>query len=463
MKLTLKNIWVVAISFTLLASGCESFLDVREPDAIPGEQVLQSEQNVERVLLSAYNQFAGGRNNFVRVSTLYGDEVNMERLNQDQFGADFITRQFGIFNGNGEGLWSNGYTTIFAANAILNALDNNTFNAPADVKERMRGEAHFLRGFMHFELVRHFALPYSAGENNLGVIIQDQFIFDANQMKPKPRNTVKECYDFAIAELEKAIQFLPEAAQLNRFDKNTARAILARVHFNRANADGYQKAADLANTVMAAPRLKLTQPLAAFRKALNVEADSSVIFQIVNTPTDDFGGGLSGNFWGFNGDQVFLPYDMRAGGIFDQLKNRGGLRFTFLVANRTGERPYTNKYPGGSGVNSRNTPVVRLQEMMLTRAEALLETGGNPIEARTLLNKIRKLNTVDTTDVTSTAELLNFIRIERGVEMALEGDRFHELRRLKSENIRGIRFDDPKGLLKIPNSEVRANPLIVQN
>ena len=63
---------------------------------------------------------------------------------------------------------------------------------------------------------------------------------------------------------------------------------------------------------------------------------------------------------------------------------------------------------------------------------------------------------------TTSGELLTAIQSERRFELAMEGDRSFELRRLK-QPLRGLAFNDPTQLLKIPDSETRANPTIVQN
>ena len=55
--------------------------------------------------------------------------------------------------------WTAAYNAINTANIALNSL--NIVKDP-DLKTQLEGEALFIRGIMHFELVRLYALPWGA-------------------------------------------------------------------------------------------------------------------------------------------------------------------------------------------------------------------------------------------------------------------------------------------------------------
>ena len=67
------------------------------------------------------------------------------------------------------------------------------------------------------------------------------------------------------------------------------------------------------------------------------------------------------------------------------------------------------------------------------------------------------------TPETNTDKLLEKIRLERRWELAFEGDRYFNLRRMKQPVRGGISYNDPSLLFKIPQEEIAGNPEIEQN
>jgi hypothetical protein len=159
------------------------------------------------------------------------------------------------------------------------------------------------------------------------------------------------------------------------------------------------------------------------------------------------------------------------GNLVLALRQRGGVRYDSLVViNEPGDpttpvtNPYSRKYRGPDAFNSTpiNIPVLRLQELLLTRAESRAELNAPDAEVRADLNAVRVAagRPADNT-ITGKQALLDAIRFERRIELFLEGDRFHQLRR-RRQSSRGIAFNSGR-LLPIPQDEVNGNPGIVQN
>ncbi len=93
---------------------------------------------------------------------------------------------------------------------------------------------------------------------------------------------------------------------------------------------------------------------------------------------------------------------------------------------------------------------------------------NNPADAVRDLNLIRDRaipNYAALDPANPPANLLEEVRRERVRELAFEGDRLHNLRRLKMDvpGSRSIPWNSNKLLLKIPDAEIRANPAVVQN
>jgi hypothetical protein len=142
-------------------------------------------------------------------------------------------------------------------------------------------------------------------------------------------------------------------------------------------------------------------------------------------------------------------------------------------------------------------PVIRLAELYLNYAEALIEYGQDFATAKQYLDKVRTRAGIPTVDdswnpiggANDKATLRSIVRQERTIELYLENHRFWDLRRwqiadqfldqrLKGMNIQGATDEDffqvtevqfPRSfsqrnfLMPIPQEEVNKNELLVQN
>lgn len=462
----MKRIFLSGLVITALAfTSCERFLDVRQPDVIPYDKALEKLDNVEALTRGAYADYQGVTG-FMVSATMFGDEVDLARQANDQFGADYLTGNFGIFNGIGESLWGNGYTAIHKSNQLIDAYERSLYTTNEATRNRLGGEAYFIRGYMHFELCRLFALPYSAGKNRAGIVIRNTAsAFADDEVNNKPgRATIEQSYNQAVNDLKRAIELLPDNPAIGRLGKDAARAALARVYFNMDEngiTTNYQEATTLCNQIIASGKYKMTAAKAPFSVSGISRADSGVLFQLVNTISDAAGGDLAGAFWGNSANNVFTPIRTGSGSLFNELRDNAGSRFDSLVLGQASGRPYTAKWVGAN-VPFNNVPLFRYAEVLLTRAEANILAGGDINQSLADLNAVRTNYNLPALTSTDQATVLAEIRRERRIELHLEGDRYHQLRRLRLP-IRGNAFDDPTKIFKIPNSEIRANPTMEQN
>ena len=451
-----KHIITTLILATVLFSGCKKLVELDPINSQPGSEALKSGTNVKGVLASAYNrllnnQFLGGE--VLRTNELYGDNVNFVNATGGA-PAQFVTRDFSLFNQQGRDLWSAGYSAIGYSNIVIDAVDRNLFNDLTSVeKAQLKAEALFIRGVAHFELVRLFAKPFTSNPTaDLGIPISIKALTTEEAKAFAARNTVAEVYTQAIADLKAA-----ETVLLNRNSvfatKWAAKAYLARVYFSMAD---YTNAFTYSNDVIANGGYVLgTSVTAPFRTPGGILASalpSGVIFTAIGD-----GSLLRGNFWNTDPNAAFLPLTAT---FYTEIQNKGGNRFTQLT--QTATRPISTKW---SGDNAVNVPVLRLAEMYLVRAESRVLRGAafTDAEVRADYNAVRAVASVASDNSTTGASaLLTAIRTERRIEFAMEGDQYNELRRLKLA-VRGVAFNDGKQLLKIPDSETNANPSIVQN
>jgi starch-binding outer membrane protein, SusD/RagB family len=120
--------------------------------------------------------------------------------------------------------------------------------------------------------------------------------------------------------------------------------------------------------------------------------------------------------------------------------------------------------------NLDNIPVIRIAEVYLNRAEAMA-TPGSPVfnEAAALadLNKIATNRGLTAFTLTG-SDLYEEIIRQRRIELAFEGHRFFDLKRLgrdivKTPHYVNLNFTDTRILAPIPQREVDGNKNLAQN
>lgn len=114
--------------------------------------------------------------------------------------------------------WDNMYSAIRKANIALTSLPTSTFDDDG-LREKLIGEAHFLRAYYYHQLVRFYG----------GVpLISEPYGLD--QDYNIARNSYEECIDFIIADLDKATSMLSGKTVIDgRASDIAALALKARV------------------------------------------------------------------------------------------------------------------------------------------------------------------------------------------------------------------------------------------
>ncbi|WP_316820819.1 RagB/SusD family nutrient uptake outer membrane protein [Pedobacter gandavensis] len=134
-------------------------------------------------------------------------------------------------------------------------------------------------------------------------------------------------------------------------------------------------------------------------------------------------------------------------------------------------------YPG-EGWSGDDFPVIRYAEVLLTYAEARLQNTGWDADVQVALNDLRDrcgMPNVPTT-MPSKAAALDFVRNERRIELAGEGNRFHDIRRYGATYAASVmnretfapnghsvvkkEWNDRLMLMPIPQTAMDLNPLL---
>jgi tetratricopeptide (TPR) repeat protein len=435
-----KNLIISLVALLLVFAGCNKYLDLNPSQNVKDEIALTSDENVKLVLQGAYSQFAlpgiyGGC--ILRNAELLGGNGEIRWVGTYIDPRQIFNKTMIATNSEAEVQWADSYKVINTVNNVLSAL---SVVKEAD-RDLVEGQALFLRGLMYFDLVRFFGEQYSVGTTNsqlgvplvltpTGVISSTSFV---------TRNTVEEIYTQVLSDLTAAAAKLPEDNDVYA-SSGAANALLARVYLQMGD---FAKARDAANIVISSGVYEL-QPTYAdvFNNNNNTSED---IFATQITPQDRFSSMTEffsvPEFGGRDGDIEILDGHLNLYSVGDK---RFDLFFNGNGSIECGK--WNNQY----GVVN----LIRLAEMFLVRAEANIRLSTNV--GATPLDDYNTIHTRAGLDPAVTVTL-DDILLERRLELAFEGFKIHDVRRLH-ETVGALPYNDPKLLFPIPAREIQANP-----
>lgn len=456
----MKRIYICLLAITVsgIFTSCKKALDVDPQQTIDANTALQNDQDVNSLVIGAYSILGSGNlygTNLLMLPDLLGSEGTCTWRGTFQspksVAAKTMTRDLADANLT----WTSAYDAINTANIALSALG---IVKDADLKQQLEGEALFIRGIMHFELVRLYGLPWGATADNSqpGVVIKTAPTKNETEAFEKvPRNTVKQVYDQVIADLTKAADLLPEEND-KRATKYTALAFLTRVYLQQGD---YPNARDAANEVIESEYFKLNASVTAVFSNKNT-AES--IFEIQQNEQNNAGNANNGMATFYASLPGIGRADVRIVASFvENSYPTDDLRQTQWYYEGTGARP-GNTYCSKWTSFSQNLPVIRIAEMYLTRAESNLVLGTT-VGATPAQDMAQIKNSIRTNSTAPVAPTLADVRSERFIELAFEGQRIHDLRRLRLST-GSFAWNAPKLVFPIPQREVDAtNGIIVQN
>jgi starch-binding outer membrane protein, SusD/RagB family len=342
---------------------------------------------------------------------------------------------------------------------------------------------------VQFDLLRFFALPYTHGTNNDGIVIR----LASGEPDEKQRATVGESYAQVVSDLEKAATLMTSESNrgIEYASQEAAWALLSRVYLYMEDNG---KAIEYSTKVIESPRFALEPQENYVNSFWNTPASKESIFIIKHQLQDDKGQASIGSMYltdrGLGWGEVYAsesfrdlitqhPEDVRndlikpdfaADGV--TVKTRNGIPKYFIT-----KYSYQEDY-----VTLSSPQVLRLSEMYLNRAEAYAKLSQSQ-QALDDINVIRARAGISGDDLYTlgdlqgTATVLDAVLQERRLELAYEGHRAFDVYRNKKSMDRSfpgvhlpenqttlvINYDNPRIIYFIPNDEIFANTAIKQN
>ena len=463
----MKKIAILVIVLSIL-SGCSSdFLKETNPNALASDTFWKTSGDVDKA-------FAGV---FAQLNSVDFYNGNSSGQNAGVYRLDFITDNgycgYDFINGASlargdhsptEGLvnsfWTACYKMIQRSNDFLANVDR--VNAvPIANRNTMKAEVRFLRALAY----HHLAMCY----RDAPLITTPQTLENAKV----PKNTNKELVDFVISELNAITSGneLSVAVPQGRVSKGAALALLARFYLY---TNKFTEAAETAQKVISLNTYNLSTPYSALFKVTG-ETSKDVIFS-VQYAGPGLAAGVGAIFNGYfpaapqvhtvalpnladdyyctdglpitksplyNAQNKHLNRDSRFDATLVTTRSlfRGA---TILPANLAPTNFRLRKWADETAANSTNAfdngqdfYVLRYAEVLLTRAEALLESGNYTEQAiRDLVNQVRTRAAMPRIEVVegkgtilTKQDLIEIVRHERRIETAFEGLRFYDLKR----------------------------------
>ena len=374
-------------------------------------------------------------------------------------------------------LWSYAYYTIARANNVINNLDDKVgVDATQQQVNNVKAEALFIRALCYFDLVITYCQPYNYNateDDKMGVPL----VLVTENGKPA-RDSKENVYNQIVADLLQAESIMADdyvrAGVTDKAatpTKPAIQALLSRVYLYM---NKWQEAANYATKVINNKKYELApaDAYAAMFSAATAPAGGEIIFEVYGSDKNEY--------WD-NSGWAHLPYitttddqgshgDVCATKDLYDLYSEGDVRKSMYKQH--GNDYFPTKYSGkpkDSDPKYTNIPILRLSEMYLNRAEAII--NGASIQGVTAESDLRKIATVRGASQTAAATKQGVFD-ERRRELAFEGHITADYARCNKSMTRKD-FDDSKNkdvafpsymwALPIPNRERTANPNVAQN
>ena len=466
-KLIIQKIPFILLAVLVLAGCSKKFLDVPPQGQTTEVLALTDPDAAGKLVGGVYNTLYFGGFDKTTVGFLWQltNDVASDDADKGSTPGDFNSGGMGdidnfvhtptnfIFNN----IWNGHFNAIISANKAIDVLGKSTIDAAT--KNRLLGEARFLRGFYYFNLVRFFG--------GVPKITNVPLPSEGNSAALNTRATAAEIYTVIIDDLQFAADNLPlkgdAATQTGRANKGAAQAYLAKVYLYQKN---WAKVLELTNAVITSNKYALVtdynfifreKPVGGqggtnnsesiFEVQTGINAGENAVSPLFsngqgprgrggwndlgfgfNTPTSDLSGFYEAGDTRRNGTIIFINPTVPAPGstgtvLWDgyRIPSKDSVendRYSYKAYHSTiAESP---QITNNKDTKPKNIRLMRYAEVLLMYAEASAMAGSG--DGANKLNQVRARANLAVTTL-SQANVWK----ERRTELAMEADRFFDL------------------------------------
>ncbi|MBO6223040.1 MAG: RagB/SusD family nutrient uptake outer membrane protein [Bacteroidales bacterium] len=475
---TLKNISIILlVAFGFCA--CDSLLDVETKHALPQEE-MENEEGARSLIIGVYDRMQeptyAGRD-FLTLPDVMGDNV---KLNP---GATRYTRQYQFTPYYNIDIWDAAYSQIVSLNEALYYLSK--LEETPSVKA-LKGEALFLRAYDYFYLASIYGrMPGHLvdGFDLCVPLIKEPFFNNGGNISEEAsvaRDKVDVVWAQIVDDLNEAFELMngnDKGNFPNRASAIAAKALLSRVYLYMGRWSDCVTASTYVLNNSPAKIYSGKQYTSIFSSGSEsiwqlhyTEAEnllSSSLHSAYGTKDDGvrddegYGNGKG------TGDAVLSVTDEFVA-LLDQENDIrfGALRKVKYSGLKLWWTIKFNSWKKADLFGLDDVPLIRISEILLNRAEAYAHqnTMGS---ARADINDLRGKRGIGDTDVPDSG-LLDEILLQRRIELAFEGHRYFDRKRLgldilRPEGLPSIPYSDYRVVAAIGTTELDVNKLLVQN
>lgn len=226
----MKPLKYILISCCVLAAGCDDFLVENPQTSVSNTGVYNSLSSANAVLIGCYGQMQSQNCysfNYLHVlSATSGMGVSIKQNDVNLTSMNILPSDVNVSN-----VYSGTYKTIMIANDIINGMNNSSLPASIE-KNRIHGEAYFIRALSYFNLVRLFG--------KVSLITEPVTSYENAHV---PRTDIDKVYEQILSDLQKAWELLPEKADRSEGYpyRYAAKALRAKVYLTLAGNDENSK------------------------------------------------------------------------------------------------------------------------------------------------------------------------------------------------------------------------------
>jgi len=485
----------------ILFSACEKQLDIAPKSNLVLGNFFETAEDFELAVNGAYDPIAvhqadRGFGSYFKGLLMMGragtDEMLVNQGFWDATGKEIGNYTFTPFSRIPSSVWQVQYMGISRCNVIIGKIKNTKSPIPAETKNRILGEASFLRAFYYFQLARFYGgVPLITDETNL------------NEFK-NVRSSLADTYKRITEDFKVAVENLPAKNEVGRANKYSAKSLLAKAYLQMAgeplkDATAAAQSAKYAKEVIDAGVYKL-EPVYQDIFSLKNEHGSEYVFDAEYIATDNEGGevgtwdGPPGNYTNTIAYSICRAMPELYNSYQAGDKRRDYNIVNYLVIDEKGNtRPtndglfYAYKWrhdpnPATRGYATEwqspfNFPITRYADVLLIYAEAQCRAENSPnSDAYKAINQVRNRAGLGNLSGLSGPDFLKAVLNERKWELCFEGHRWFDLVRygilintvksctagnpIAAGNIKEhhVLFPIPDREIQISNGDLKQNP-----
>lgn len=461
----MKKIIFILIAAALCCTSC-SFLEVPLESSISTSNFYKTTEDFELGLYGAYEALVNRDHNggnrcgsyflgFMILGRVGTDE--MVSLYDDGRGCMSLTEYtYDASNEYIKGIWLMMYMGLQRVNTVIDRLIPTDIGSEYD-KNRILGEAYFLRSFFYFILVRLYGeVPMTEGE-----------VVDVHNMNLE-RRSIPDVYNRIVTDLKEAERLLPENNGVGHPCSLTASAMLGKVYLQMAGEPLEDPTAaalakeELEKVIDSGKYALVTDYFSQFDGLHEYNSEYIWDIEFTNQGNTNFGGQV-GTIEGISHPdhlhwilctscrefyEIYDPRDSRRdnvaryaleydtdGTTLKKVEYEGDPNGDWYFFAYKFRHPLTEQERGAGWANWSNPinfPITRYADVLLEYAEAELRSTGLTAKGLECVNMVRRRGFGKPIDHSSTICDLSTLTLddlleERSRELCFEGQRWYDL------------------------------------